>query len=112
MEHSTTDEDPRDRLVRAAAEPFEGWDFSRLEGRLTTAPLPWSYEARVHEVVQHAGSLLDMDTGGGERWAGMQPLPSHTVATEGYPPNVPVARARLEPLGVQVVEAKSDGPLP
>jgi hypothetical protein len=36
-------------------------------------------------------SLLDMGTGGGELLASMAPLPD-VWATEGYPPNVPIAR--------------------
>jgi SAM-dependent methyltransferase len=57
-------------------------------------------------------TLLDMGTGGGERLAGLQPLPERTYATEGYGPNVPVARGRLEPLGVRVVEVQEDERLP
>lgn len=32
-------------------------------------------------------------------------FPPRTVVTEGYPPNLRLARERLEPLGVEVVEA-------
>ncbi|TMR08590.1 hypothetical protein ETD86_47130 [Nonomuraea turkmeniaca] len=38
------------------------------------------------------------------------PLPPRTVVTEGYAANVPVARRRLEPLGVEVTE--TTGPFP
>lgn len=40
-----------------------------------------------------------MGTGGGEFLAGLQPLPPHTCATEGYPPNIPIAQQRLKRLG-------------
>ena len=53
-----------------------------------------------------------MDTGGGEFLAGLQPLPPHTCATEGYPPNIFIARQRLEPLGVAVYEVGEDDTLP
>lgn len=56
--------------------------------------------------------MLDLGTGGGERLAGLVPLPAETFATEAYAPNVPIASARLEPLGVTVVAAKSDEDLP
>ena len=56
--------------------------------------------------------MLDMGTGGGEYLASLQPLPPETAATEGYPPNIPVARERLEPLGVQVHAVGDDGVLP
>jgi SAM-dependent methyltransferase len=53
-----------------------------------------------------ASSALDIDTGGGEVLASL-PLPPFTVATEGYPPNVPVAADRLSQLGAHVVDAAS-----
>ena len=53
-----------------------------------------------------------MDTGGGELLADLAPLPSETVASERYPPNIAVAKARLEPLGVQVVTPDDDEILP
>ena len=56
--------------------------------------------------------MLDMGTGGGERLAGLVPLPVETFATEAHAPNVPIASARLEPLGVTVVAAKSAEALP
>src|SRR5215813_11691547 len=48
--------------------------------------------------------MLDMGTGGGERLARLSPRPKLTVATEAWPPNVPVAAARLHPLGIAVVQ--------
>ncbi|MFG1704421.1 class I SAM-dependent methyltransferase [Nonomuraea sp. M3C6] len=64
----------------------------------------------VRERLPGVATLLDLGTGGGELLSSLAPLPPRTAATEGHPPNVPVARARLEPLGVEVVEA--DGALP
>ena len=57
-------------------------------------------------------SMLDMGTGGGEFLAALAPLPPRTWATEAYPPNVPIARRRMEPLGVQVEPIESDDHLP
>lgn len=51
-----------------------------------------------------AQSLLDLGTGGGEWLAALQSRPPRTVATESWPANVPVARRRLAPLGIEVVE--------
>ncbi len=42
----------------------------------------------------------------------LQPFPSTIYATEGYAPNVPIARKKLEPLGVTVVEVINDTVLP
>jgi hypothetical protein len=47
-------------------------------------------------------------TGGGEFLSSLQPLPKGTFATEGYPPNVPVAREQLEPHGVWVMSIGPD----
>jgi SAM-dependent methyltransferase len=94
-----------DELVsEALAAPFAGWDFSWLSGRSRLAgPLPWSYERAVARRVTATGPMLDMGTGGGERLSEL--TRSHrTVATEGWPPNVPVAAARLRPLGVPVIQ--------
>jgi SAM-dependent methyltransferase len=55
------------------------------------------------------------NTGGGEFLAGLlkdAALPQLTCATEGYPPNLPVAKARLEPLCVRVTQHISDDELP
>lgn len=66
--------------------------------------LPWSYETEVLKRIRSAKSLLDMGTGGGELLSMITPLPHDTCATEGYKPNVPIARKRLAPLGVRVYE--------
>lgn len=92
--------------------PFSGWDFSWLEGKFTEQPLPWDYPALARERLTGIQSLLDMDTGGGEIFASLAPYPPFTFATETYPPNIPVARARLEPLGVKLVVPEDDQPLP
>ncbi len=44
--------------------------------------------------------------------SGLAPFPADTHATEGYAPNVSVARNRLEPLGVRVHEIGGDDRLP
>jgi len=102
-----------ERLVVEAEEAeFSGWDFFYLDGRWIEDDPSWAYGQKVRERLANVDTLLDMGTGGGERLAGLQPLPEHTYATEGWGPNIPVARARLEPLGVQVVEVEADGHLP
>lgn len=99
-------------LLADAERGFEGWDFSHIRERMVTEPLPWSYTSLILPHVRRAAAMLDMGTGGGEFLTSLQPLPVDTCATEGYPPNVPVARGRLEPLGVEVVEVGEDGVLP
>ncbi|WP_103954212.1 class I SAM-dependent methyltransferase [Nonomuraea solani] len=93
------------RIDEALGTPFEGWDFSIFRGRMTDdGGLPWDYGELVRERLPEATALLDLDTGGGELLASFAPLPPRTAATEGHPPNLPIARARLEPLGAEVAE--------
>jgi len=95
-------------IQEAELMPFEGWDFSFLQGRLVEAPTPWDYAKIVGEQLQSSDSLVDIGTGGGELLSSLHPLPPRTVATEGYRPNVAVARRRLGPLGVDVVQTYCD----
>ena len=102
-----------DRLVSAAwNQPFTGWDFSYLQGRIQEEPLSWDYRQLAQTEIGRSQSMLDMDTGGGELLAGLSPLPEHTCATEDYPPNIPIAAARLAPLGVKVFQTSPPDSLP
>ncbi len=95
-------------LAEAQAQPFIGWDFSWVVKRVVTQPLPWDYPALVVKRARRSPDLLDLDTGGGELLAGLAFRPRRTMATESYPPNVPVAARRLRPLNVPLV--KVEGP--
>jgi SAM-dependent methyltransferase len=102
-----------DQLINEAwTHEFSGWDFSYIARRMLQSEPSWDYRQLVLEKIKSAHSLLDLDTGGGEFLASLQPLPEHTYATEAYAPNVPVARARLDALGVQVREPSAAGALP
>jgi SAM-dependent methyltransferase len=91
-------------LDEAKRQPFVGWDFSWLRGRLDSQPLPWDYTATVVEHARSSPDLLELGTGGGEWLAELSYRPPRTVATEAWGPNVAIARARLRPLGVDVVQ--------
>ncbi|TDQ36782.1 methyltransferase family protein [Aureibacillus halotolerans] len=93
---------------------FSGWDFSYITktGRMVEAPLPWSYGSRVVDLMSKSNTLLDMGTGGGEFLASLKPLPATVHATEGYAPNIDVARKTLEPLGVRVAVLENEDRLP
>jgi SAM-dependent methyltransferase len=97
-------------LLQEAEAHFSGWDFSYIAGREDEAPLRWSYVSEALLRVRKAQAILDMDTGGGEMLARFAPFPARAYATEGYAPNVPVARERLEPLGVTVVALDEEEP--
>lgn len=104
-------------LVAEYNTPFAGWDMSYLKDRRIDlhAEPRWDYTATVLAAMHGIETMLDMGTGGGERLASLsevQPLPFHTYATEGYAPNIAVARQRLEPLGVTVVAIDDDAHLP
>ncbi len=96
---------PEELLEQALEIPFRGWDFSVLGDRLVLEPPPWSFEQVVDDAAADAASMLDMGTGGGE-WLSNRRLAPCTVATESWPPNVPLAAARLRPLGVAVVRVE------
>jgi SAM-dependent methyltransferase len=91
---------------------FEGWDFSYIKDRTRGEKEPWSYEILAAEFIRKAGSVLDMGTGGGEIFSSFAPFTGCSVAIEDYRPNVEVARRRLEPLGVKVLEIDGSGRLP
>lgn len=97
------------------AEPTRGWDLSEFAGRVFEESPPWDYEQLVRYEFRSAGSGLDLGTGGGEFLSSIRDwLPVEMHATEGWPPNLSVARERLEPLGIQVAEYDGDSgdPLP
>ncbi|MBE0688462.1 MAG: methyltransferase domain-containing protein [Anaerolineaceae bacterium] len=90
-------------IEEALEQEFSGWDFSWMQGRYYESEPFWNYSEMVQERMKGVTSMLDMGTGGGEFLAGLPDLPGITYATEGYPPNIPIAKQRLEPLGVKVV---------
>jgi SAM-dependent methyltransferase len=99
-------------VAEGAAAPLEGWDFSWFEGRATEERPPWGYARLVAERLARAEAALDIQTGGGEVLATMARRPSLLVGTEGWPPNVALARNRLLPLGIGVVRAADSPSLP
>jgi hypothetical protein len=95
-----------EQLLRDAdAKPLIGWDLS-CDGRIGTTATPWNFEAAVVRHARQSPDMLDMGTGGGEWLSALAHRPARTVATEGWAPNVAVARGRLAPLGVEVVEVE------
>jgi SAM-dependent methyltransferase len=99
-------------VAEGAAVPLEGWDFSWFEGRATEERPPWGYARLMAEHMAQAEAALDIQTGGGEVLATLARRPSLLVGTEGWPPNVALARKRLLPLGVGVVRAADSPALP
>ena len=109
MTHFSSDE-LFDFLITEAEAHFSGWDFSYIAQREAQAPLRWSYVSEALLRVRKSKAVLDMDTGGGELFSYFAPFPPIAYATEAHAPNIPVARQRLEPLGVEVVALEEEEP--
>lgn len=97
---------------RDEAAQFRGWDFSYLRDRMVQERPPWDYPALARERVRSSHALLDQATGDGAVLASLGPFPGFAAAIEGYLPNVPIAAARLAPLGVPVVAADEAARMP
>lgn len=102
-----------DKLVdEAIQQDFIGWDFSFIAKRYVEDPTSWDYRQKVQARIAQVKTMLDLGTGGGEYLSTLYPLPLHTGAVEAYPPNVPIAQARLELLNVRVTEVEDLADLP
>ncbi|MEV4546118.1 class I SAM-dependent methyltransferase [Micromonospora echinaurantiaca] len=108
----TTEPSFEDLLAEGAAAPVEGWAFDWLAGRATEERPPWGYARLVAARMASVDAALDVDTGGGEVLAEVPHPPRLLVATEGWPPNVLVARRVLRRVGASVVAVTPDAPLP
>ena len=104
-----------------AASQMIGWDFSRLDGRLSADEPVWDFDAECRAALTTASRVADLGTGGGEQLIALLEAVGRGIndglqvaATEGWAPNVAVARRNLEPNGVRVhahdIEARE--PLP
>jgi len=99
-----------DLLAEAQSAPIRGWDFSWLDGRASEERPSWGYSRLLGRRLAQAAAALDVQTGGGELLAGLDRLPPLMVATEGWLPNLEIARRRLGPRGAFVVGAHDDRP--
>ncbi len=91
------------------ARTFTGWSFPDLHIKHLDPPPTWDYEAIVRDFGSRARSAVDLGTGGGEVLsrvvAGMG---ARFVATEEWSVNVPIARDRLAPHGIDVAWASAE----
>lgn len=100
---------------REEQQPFSGWDFPHLDGRMLEEQPPWSCSSRAAELMRRASSVIDLGTGGGERFLKLRTdWPKKVVATEDHPPNFRLATERLSPFGAQVFDVRltDDGGMP
>jgi SAM-dependent methyltransferase len=101
----------REWLAEEAA-AFQGWDFSRLDGRMIEEPLPWDYREIVGQYLHADHKMLDMGTGGGEFLLSLNHPYQNVFVTEAYPPNVELCYKKLTPLGITVRQIADDDILP
>lgn len=95
------------------AEPTTGWSFDAFGDSITADEPPWSYPDLARAALTGARSALDIGTGGGEVLLDLaDALPDDTVATEGWAPNLSVAKEALAPQGIEVVHYDAEGPDP
>jgi SAM-dependent methyltransferase len=95
----------RPHVLRAKS--FTGW-LALPETRLLGEPLPWDYMQLARPRVRTAGSVLDMGTGGGERFAELcEGYSCRAVASEEWHVNARVAAEHLRQAGAHVVHAQS-----
>lgn len=92
---------------------IQGWDFSHIRGRYEVEKdLPWDYKGIVRQYLRSDLRLMDYDTGGGEFLLSLNHSYCKTSATEGYPPNVELCRAKLLPLGINFKECHTPSQIP
>ena len=102
----------RELWLAEEAASFQGWDFSRLDGRMTEEPLPWDYRELLGRYLRPEHKLLDMGTGGGEFLLSLGHPAPNTCVTEAYPPNIRLCQERLAPLGITVRAIVDDDVIP
>ncbi|MCU1412822.1 MAG: class SAM-dependent methyltransferase [Microbacteriaceae bacterium] len=105
-----------DLIAEGEAVPVAGWDFSWFEGRAIEEPTSWGYSRRLPPLYAEAQAVLDLQTGGGEVFAGAlartDVRPSLVAATEAWEPNLELARRALAPFDATVAHLANDAPLP
>ena len=78
------------KSVFDSVDEHRGWDFSCV--RDDRDPVPWEYEAVVGRYLRPHDRVLDLGTGGGERFLALAPCFSSGVGTDIDPEMVRVAR--------------------
>lgn len=105
-----------DLVAEGDSVPTQGWDFSWFDGRATEERPAWGYARLLAGRLGQAAAVLDIQTGGGEVLAGALAAaagwPAQVRATESWPPNLELARTRLEPYGGTVDAVSDDADLP
>ncbi|MEM7125579.1 MAG: class I SAM-dependent methyltransferase [Chloroflexota bacterium] len=103
-------------IAEVLKQAHEGWDFSYIADRRHSENPSWAYGDTVLTKLAQVETMLDTGTGGGEFLLSLRQRasvwPKTVIATEGYPPNVLVAKRTLAPVGIEVIDHDSEKPLP
>jgi len=67
-------------VAEAVRQPFSGWDFSYLQGRMESGDPQWDYAALVRRRLPGVRALLELGTGGGEF---LRPHPGRLLSPSG-----------------------------
>lgn len=79
------------RAIARKVSELRGWDFSAV--RDERDPVPWDYEDVVRRYLRHGCRVLDIGTGGGERFLELVPLIGAGTGIDASPDMVATARA-------------------
>ena len=103
MHAVVTDRDVVSQWAQRFSEPTAGWSFTAFAGSVSSQDPPWSYPELARRLLPAARSALDLGTGGGERLRDLADvLPRDAHATEGWEPNVALAREALAHEGIDL----------
>lgn len=79
------------RSIAASVDDRRGWDFSRMQTE--REPVPWDYLEVVRSYLKPTHAVLDIGTGGGEKFLALSPRFATGVGIDPDPDIVRVARA-------------------
>jgi hypothetical protein len=89
------------------ASVFTGW-MPDVHSRPLGPRLPWDYRASASQLLASATSVLDMGTGGGERFGELlESFGGRAIATEEWHVNAPIAAEHLRTFGAGLVRCRS-----
>src|SRR4051812_47552896 len=78
------------RQIAASVAPRHGWDFSRM--RVDRDPAPWEYSEVVRRYLRPTDAVLDVGTGGGERFLELAPHFGSGIGIDPDPAMIAAAR--------------------
>src|SRR5919199_1701398 len=71
------------RQIADGIAPIHGWDFSKMRSRRD--PVPWDYQDVVRAYLNPTSQVLDVGTGGGERFLRLAPYFGSGVGVDPDP---------------------------